>query len=379
MQKIRTISYLVVFLTTLIVAAPQAAGNKALPTNNWQNSFVRYVQQSVEQDNIPGLAIALIHGNDVILAQGFGLRNISTNAPVTQDTLFHIGSTQKSMTAMMIATLVDDGLFDWDTPIVEYVPLFRLSNSSSQNAVTMRHLLSMRGGIAGDAEEDMPERANAKDVFSTIANAPLLGRPGQEFSYSNLSSSAAGYLGVLASGGSIDNLYGGYAKLLQEKILDPIGMGTATIMRSEALKNPNYSQSYILNSQGQPVLSPSYDFDGDALAPSGSLKASAYEMGLYVATHLNNGIAPNGNRVVASMQLQATYRTYLEDYGMGWEVTDHEGIRIIMHNGSFDDFASVIGFLPEFNIGFVILVNSEEAGENITEDAPYELVELLMN
>jgi hypothetical protein len=77
--------------------------------------------------------------------------------------------------------------------------------------------------------------------------------------------------------------------------------------------------------------------------------------------------------------LEATYQTYLEDYAMGWEVTDHEGIRIVMHNGSFDDFASIIGFLPEFDVGFVILVNSEDAVENVLEGAPYELVEILLD
>jgi len=81
------------------------------------------------------------------------------NKPVTTGTLFHIGSTQKSMTAMMIATLVDDGLLDWDEPVINFAPSFGLSDPQAMQEVTIRHLLSMRGGIPDDAEDDLNEEA----------------------------------------------------------------------------------------------------------------------------------------------------------------------------------------------------------------------------
>ncbi|MCP5097846.1 MAG: beta-lactamase family protein [Chloroflexi bacterium] len=346
--------------------------------SGWLAEYVSYVQKTMDSDGIPGLALAIVQGNETILAEGYGVRNIAEDAPVTLETLFHIGSTHKSMTAMMIATLVDDGLLEWDQPIVSFAPAFALSDTAATQNVTMRHLLNMSSGIPDKAEDDLIEEAVPEDVFELIRETYLLGLPGEEFSYSNLSASAGGYLSVLASGGEIENLYAGYASLLQESVLDPIGMETATIYASEAQTDVNQSQSYVLSSQGMPILSESYDFDGDALAPAGSLKANVNEMALYVATQLNQGLAPNGNRVVSAKNLAETWQPYLEDYGMGWEIQAYEDVKMIFHTGAYDDFASVIGFIPEFDVGFVILVNSEEAGESLIEDAPYVLVEVLL-
>ncbi len=345
------------------------------PETDWLAEYTDHVQDTMDADRIPGLGLAVVQGDEIILAQGYGLRDVAQDAPVTTETLFHIGSTQKSMTAMLIATLVDDGLLDWDEPVVSFAPEFALSDARAMQEVTMRHLLSMTSGIPDDAEYDLGVESTPEDVFDVIEETPLLGMPGERFSYSNLSASAAGYLGVIASGGEGEGLYEGYARLLQERVLDPIGMETATIYASKAQGNSNYSQSYVLSGRGAPILSESYDFDGDALAPSGSLKANVVEMALYVIMQLNRGIAPDGNRAVSEENLSETWQPYLENYGMGWETQEYEGVEVIFHTGAFDDFASVIGFVPEFDVGFVILLNCEEAGENLIVDAPGVLVE----
>ncbi len=375
----RYCSFLPILFLLLVSLACNAAPVEVeiTPEADWLAEYARYVQDTMDADHIPGLALAVVRGDEIILAEGYGLRDVAQNMPVTTETLFHIGSTQKSMTAMMVATLVDDGLFDWDDPVVSFAPEFALSDARATQEVTIRHLLSMRGGIPDDAEYDLDEEPTPGDVFEVIGETPLLAMPGERFSYSNLSASAAGYLGVLVSGGEIKDLYEGYARLLQERVLDPIGMETATIYASEAQGNPNYAQSYVLSGNGSPILSESYDFDGDALAPSGSLKANVIEMALYVATQLQRGVAPNGNRVVSEENLSETWRPYLENYGMGWEIQESEGVEVIFHNGAYDDFASVLGFVPEFDVGFVILLNCEAAGDNLVYDAPYVLVELL--
>lgn len=367
------------FMALLLLACdvpPDESGTA--PETDWLVEYAGYVQESMRNDGVPGGALAVVQGDEIVLADGYGLRDVAADAPVTAETLFHIGSTHKSMTAMMIATLVDDGLLAWDEPVVDFTPEFALSDPLATQQVTMRHLLSMRGGIPDTAEDDLDEGATAEDVFATIRDAPLLGMPGEEFSYSNLSTSASGYVGVLAAGEEGEDLYAGYARLLRERVLDPIGMETATVYASKARKNSNISQSYVLSEQQTPLLSESYDNDGDALAPAGSLKANVTEMALYIATQLNRGVAPNGNRVVSAENLAETWQPYLEEYAMGWEVQEYEEVEMIIHTGAYDDFISVIGFMPEFRVGFVLLLNSEEAGENLVEDAPYVLVDLLL-
>jgi len=346
--------------------------------NTWLATYTSYIQDTMEKEHIPGLALAIVQGNETLLAQGFGLRDVESGDPVTPDTLFHIGSTHKSLTSMLIATLVDAGLFEWDTPVVEIYPDFALSNPQATQEVTLRHLLSMRSGIPDEAEDEIdPEYAAPEDIFIVAGETPLLGIPGEEFSYSNLSASLGGYIGVLAAGGSFDDLYEGYANLLEENVLDPIGMESATVYISEARRNPNYAKSYVLEGDS-PVLSESYDFEGDALAPSGSLKANVREMALYISTQMNSGVAPNGTRVVSEEALSETWRPYLEEYAMGWEQTTYSGVDMIWHTGAYDDFASVLGFIPDLETGFVILLNCEEAGEALTEEAPYVLIDTLL-
>jgi CubicO group peptidase (beta-lactamase class C family) len=235
----------------------------------------------------------------------------------------------------------------------------------------------MTGGIPEEAEEELFEGATAADIFEIIGETPLLGEPGEVFNYSNLSSAASGYMAALVSGSSLETLYEDYGQLLRERILDPIGMDTATLSSNEVRQRPDYALSYVL-SDGEAVLSESYDVEGDPLAPSGALKANVVEMAQYVATQLNGGVAPNGNRVISTETLQQTWEPMLENYGMGWEIRDYGGMEIISHTGSYDDFGSVIGFVPELGVGFVILLNCEEAGAELVEDAPYVLVDLLI-
>ncbi|MCP4139864.1 MAG: beta-lactamase family protein [Chloroflexi bacterium] len=364
---------------SLEVAPETERENNSQNDENQFGDYADFVEEIMEDENIPGVAVAIVEGSEIAFTQGFGWQDIENELPVTPETLFHIGSTNKSMTAMMIATLVDDGLFDWDTPVVEIYPDFELSDAEAIETVTMRHFLSMQSGIPDDAEDSFDvDNAEAEDVFDFLTNTPLFAMPGEEFSYSNISASMAGYLGVLANDGEYDDLYDGYARLLKEKVLDPIGMKTATIRVSELENNPNYGKSYILNDDGFPIEAEPEDFDGDPLAPSGTLKANVHEMALYLSTQLNYGVAPNGRRIVSEKNLTETWKADLENYGMGWEVIEYQGVELISHEGSYDNYLSVIGFIPELDTGFVILTNSEEAAEKLIEESPAFLIDLFL-
>ncbi len=352
------------------------------PSSTDQNYFAQelreFVEEAMVEDGLPGAAVALVLGDEIIFAEGFGYRDLENELPVTTETLFHIGSTNKSMTAMMIATLVDQGLFDWDTPVIEIYPDFELSSDESTETVTLRHLLGMQSGIPDYAEDDFDlDYASGEDVFEYVMDISLLGAPGDEFSYSNISASLAGYLGVIAAGDDYPDLYTGYEQLLRENVLLPIGIETAVMRASEAENNPNYGKSYIVEG-GNIVEAEREDFDGDPLAPSGVLKVNIMEMAYYISTQLGRGQAPNGVRVLSEVNLVETWQPGLENYAMGWEISEYEDVTVISHEGSFDNYLSVIGFLPDLDIGFVFLVNSEETGAVLIDKGPNFLIDLLM-
>ena len=382
-QRLNNLAWMLLFFTIISLACGSFEVTHNIAVAADEEDFSRNVTEFVEnimfEDGLPGAAVAVVRGDTTIFAEGFGFRDVDKGLPVTRETLFHIGSTNKSMTAMLIATLVDDGLLEWDTPIIEIYPDFELSSDESTNFVTVRHLLSMQSGIPDYAEDDFDvDNASGEDVFKYVVEIDLLGAPGEEFSYSNISASLAGYLGVIAAGYEYPNLYAGYEKLLREKVLDPIGMETAVIRVSDAENNPNYGKSYVME-DGDAVEAEREDFDGDPLAPSGALKANVIEMAAYISTQLQRGQAPNGKRVVSEENLIETWKPDLENYAMGWEVSEYEEFLVISHEGSFDNYLSIIGFVPDLDIGFVILTNSEEAGGRLIDEGPTYLIDLWLS
>ena len=342
----------------------------------WIAAYDQFVEDLISDQLIPGAAVAVIYQDEIIFAQGYGWRDVENQLPVTTETLFHIGSTNKSMTAMLVATLVDEGLFTWDTPVVEIYPDFALSGATE--TVTFHHLLSMSSGISADAEDDFDiDEGTAEDIFTYIETLDLLAPPGEAFSYSNISASLAGYLAVLAVEEDPESLYDSYAALLTEQVLRPIGMETAVVSVEEAKLNPNYGKSYWVESEEWVEAEPA-DFIGDPFAPSGIVKANVMEMALYMQTQLNQGVAPNGVQVVSAENMAVMWQPQLEGYALGWQVDTYKGVDVISHEGSFDSYLSVIGFVPELELGYVILTNSEDTGEALLVDAPPYLIDQLL-
>ncbi|KPA19629.1 beta-lactamase [Candidatus Magnetomorum sp. HK-1] len=350
----------------------------SLVQGNMLNKLSEYVEEKMQSDKIPGVAVAIVEDSKIVFVKGFGYRDLENKLPVTPETLFHIGSNTKSMTALIVASLIDEGKADWDTPIIQYYSDFALEDSKATELVTFRHLLSMRAGIPESAEDDLLEVTMAKDIFGIIENAEILGNPGDIFEYSNLSSAAAGYIAAILSGTSLDALYEGYIQLIKQKVLNPIGMKTACVRASEAEKNPNYGKSYELV-QGKLEEAETEDIDEDPLAPSGSLKASASEMALYLTTLINQGMAPNGNSVISTENVTETWKTYLEDYGMGFEKQHYNNIEIIGHEGSFDNYLSVFGFSTELNMGYFIITNCENTSNDLITEGPKYIVDLYIS
>ncbi len=332
--------------------------------------YVDFVAQRQETDQIAGVALAIVSKDDVLFMDGFGMRDVEAHLPVTEETLFHIGSITKSFTALLIASLVEEDIMTWDTSAAQIYPNFALSEPEATQHVTLRHLVSMRGGIPDYVEDDFDiDRATGKDIFPFLAEAELLDAPlGATFSYSNLSSTAAGYLAVIAATGDDQNLYDGYADLLTERVLRPIGMKNATVRVSDLYDNPNYGYAYVLE-DGELAEAEPTDFDGDPLAPSGSIKASISEMAMYVQLQLGRGIAANGERVVSAETITELWKPYLEGYALGWEAVEIDGGTLVQHEGAFDNYLSIVGFIPEQEIGFVILTNTENAAEEMIDQS----------
>lgn len=341
------------------------------------DEITRYIEQQIEQKAVPGAVFGIAEGNQIILLQAFGYSNYANKTTMTTDNLLHIGSTNKPLTTMMIAKLVDEGVLEWDTKAIDIYPDFSLSNRQYSQQITIRQLVNMTAGLPKDTESPLTQ---AKTLLQDLPDT-LLSPPGEQYLYSNLSISIAAYLAVLANDkkahGSINNddlnnLHSQYVQLLQDKILTPIGMTNSYIYIDDARNTGLMANSHHMENNDF-VVSESVDQQIDIMAPAGGLKSTIRDMLNYTITEMQQGLAPNGIQIVS--QRNVIERQQLSDdpagendYGLGLEIkTLENGLRFIGHSGSFDNFNSLIGFFPDKRIAFVLLTNGDsEAALNLT-------------
>jgi CubicO group peptidase (beta-lactamase class C family) len=341
-----------------------------------------YIVDTMERLDVPGAAVAIVQGDEIVYAKGFGVRERGKDDPVTPKTLMRIGSTTKSMTTMMMATLVDEGLMDWDTPVIDILPTFKVADPEITQKITVRNLVCACTGIPRRDAELRFNTYSAEGIIESLADIEFFTDFGEAFQYSNQMVAAGGYVAALAAGGEYGDLYDSYAALMQERILDPIGMASSTFAFDEAELGDNYVTPHGMNLAGQYVPIPFrlelYPFP--AIAPSGALSSNVLDMGRYLITLLNEGVAPDGTRVVSAENLAATWEPQVamsadSSYGLGWVVSEYKGLLTLSHGGNTLGCTSQLALVPEADIGISILTN--QYGSYLNELVSGRAMELL--
>ena len=350
-------------------------------TNMIDSKIDIFMNSVIQNNRLPGAVFAVAKGNKILYTQAFGVSNVDTQKEVKKDTLFHIGSTNKAITSLLIATLVDSGVLTWDTKAQDIYEDFSLSNKAYASQITIRQLLDMSAGLP--EEFDNPP-SQARELLEELTDISL-NAPRSKYEYSNLSISIAGYLAVLAQAkfdkGSIseqdlDNLHAGYEALLEKKVLDPIGMKSSYLYIDEARATNRMSNShYIEKGEDTFIVAESEDKRVDVFAPAGGLKSTATDMIKYMMVEAQQGISAEGKRIVSkkNMLVRQTLSKGIsaeEEYGLCLEIsTLDNGMEYIGITGSFDSFNSAIGFFPNQNVSFIFLTNGDSKDVlNLTGD-----------
>ena len=346
----------------------------------------RYVTKMMKQYEVPGVSMVLVQGDTVVYIRGLGVRDIQTKAPVTTTTLFGIGSTTKSMTAVMMASLVDEGIIDWDTPVKDVMPTFTLSDPQVTSKITFEHTLCMCTGVPRRMEEISVRYSEmtAEDIIESLATIPLSGTFEHQFNYSTRMFSAGGYIAAMAVGGEYGNLAQAYAQLMQERLLDPLKMISSTLSIDEAVASGDYATPYYSSISGYEAVSPDIEGMFTPISPAGALWSNADDMAKYLIMLLNGGISADGQRVVSTENLAHLWEPRIaidtiSSYGLGWYVEDYHGLTVIHHPGGTVGFASELVIIPEYNIGFALLTNRLDQIKPLGRLATYRLLEILTN
>ncbi|MBS4062321.1 MAG: serine hydrolase [Bacteroidetes bacterium] len=325
-----------------------------------------YYQKAMENWNVPGMAIAIVSKDSVLFVKGFGVIDIYTKQAVDENTLFAVASNTKAITAAALAMLVDQGKISWNDKVVKHLPYFALYDPYVTQNMTIRDLLTHRSGLktfAGDliwygstyTREDIIRKARyLKPTYGFR----------EQFGYSNLMYITAGEIVPAVTGMSWDDF-------IRQNFMQPLGMERSTLHVSELAMKDNVAQPHTYV-DGK--LKPIPWMDWDNMGPAGSLISSASEMASWLQMNLNNGSfngksmisaacmfemqSPNTINNVTQASLRRFPSTHFKSYGLGWSLMDYLGRKVVSHNGGYDGMISQTLFIPEENIGFVILTNS---------------------
>jgi CubicO group peptidase (beta-lactamase class C family) len=311
------------------------------------------VQQQMRSFNIPGLQIAVTSGESMVFSASYGSADLESRTPVTQASLFRIGSITKPITATAALILEQQQRLDLDKPAQTYCRSF----PAKQWQVTTRELLGHTSGIGGFQTGEKSELFNEThydtvgESLTLFENDALIAQPGTLYAYSHHGYDLVGCVLEAASGKP-------FADLLQTLIFSPAGM-TATRQDDVRRIIPGRSRSYTHAKDGS--IANARCVDSSNRIPAAGLLSSAEDLARFVLT-LQSGRILSLERVRRMWAQQSTLDGKGTGYGLGWMIHDHNGIKAVAHTGEEPGASTILYVMPDDGASFAVLANTDAAG-----------------
>lgn len=346
-----------------------------------------YIQQAMESWQIPGAAVAVVRGDEVVHAAGYGVRNVETGDPVTLNTRFAIASMTKAFTSMGVALQVDQGRLSWDAPVRDYLPWFKMKDTYASQHISLRDMLSHRSGLprhdlawyrAPFTREELVRLIQHHEPNKTFREA---------WQYQNLMYVTAGYVTGLVSGMT-------WEEFVQQYIFDALGMTGSSFSAETVQQSDDYALPYrIVRERGEPDRVEQMAFyDMPVVGPAGSIHSNLNDLIHWLKVHLNEGrfgdtqfVSPGNLAEMHKPQMimpvdgmhENLFGTTLQAYGMGWFVEPYKGYTVIHHGGNIDGFSLMLSFVPQAKVGSIILTNID--GRPLRDLLTYEIYDRLLD
>jgi CubicO group peptidase (beta-lactamase class C family) len=313
----------------------------------------------------PAVAVAIVVDGEVVLCRGYGFRDRENQLPATTRTLFAIGSCTKAFTTSCMATLVDEGLLDWNRPVVEYLPNFQMHDEYATAHLTPRDMVTHRSGLP---RHDLVWYNN-----ETVTRAELVGRlpylePNHDlrerWQYNNLMYLTAGYL--------IEQLTGeSWEEAVRLRILAPLEMERSNFSVEVSQVADDFALPYLEEDdelrriEFRPLT---------VMGPAGSINSCAEEMANWLIVNLGNGRFGD-QQLLAAATVKELHTPQMimpgtpdspEDspmsYALGWMTHTWQGHFQVQHGGNIDGFSARVTLFPNDGVGIVMLTNKDADG-----------------
>jgi CubicO group peptidase (beta-lactamase class C family) len=326
-----------------------------------------YAAKAAKDWGVPGLSIAVIKNGKVVLSKGYGLRELGKNDPADEHTLFAIGSTTKAMTAAVIGMLVDDKKLAWDDPVIKHLPAFQLKDPVVTRELTVRDLLTHRGGLGNADFLWYGQNNSMADILDRVKLIDPAYSLRSRFIYQNVMYGVAGEVTEAVSGRP-------WKEMIRARIFEPLGMRETVATLSQIPKGAN-------------VASPHEEIDGtlkvienmpvDAVGPAGSVWSSAHDMAKWLQFLLDGGVA-DGKKLLSERTFAELFRPqaivhdppypslslvkpHWVTYGLGWFQQDYQGRAVDFHTGSIDGMVAIVALIRDEKLAMLVLGNRDHA------------------
>ncbi|HEV7377686.1 MAG TPA: serine hydrolase domain-containing protein [Pyrinomonadaceae bacterium] len=360
----RNLLLLAVLLLLTLVEARQASAH---PGSTDFDELEKTILGELKETNTPGAAVAVIRDGRLVFAKGFGVAGVETNASITPDTLFRLGSTTKMFTGAALVRLAEQGRIKLDAPVGGYAK--GLSPRLSQ--LSAHQLLSHTAGI-GDFSP--PFVSNDDAALSTMVRSwkddVLFGEPGKIYSYSSPGFWLAGYV-IEEVGGKP------YADMMDELLFKPLGMSRTTFRPLVAMTYPLALGHNATGNDKPTIIRPA--FNNVAMWPAGSIYSNLNDLSRFVIALMSEGQL-EGKQVLSTSLFNKLSGQHVAmpgepevHYGYGLLNFELRGVRIVMHGGFSRGYGSMIQMAPEHRFAVIVLTNKSGITLRKTTDKAKEL------
>lgn len=336
------------------------------------------IEGELADQKIPGAAVAVVVGDEVVLLKGYGFRDRDKRIPMTPDTLMPIASVTKQFTVAALGTLVRRGKLDWDAPVRDYLPEFRLHDDYATLRATPRDLVTHRIGLPRHDMAWFGSELSREELFGVLRHLPFSRDIRTRFQYNNFMFMTAGYLGGRIAGSSWEDL-------VRESLFAPLGMKRSSFSLAALRSDADRAEGYQLD-RTRTLIPDAYE-SAETMGPTGGINSSAREMANYVRMMLAGGEF-EGKRVLLKADVAAMMQPNMsigpqlfpelgfQSYGMGLFVNTYRGHQMVQHGGNLPGAASTVHMVPAERIGIVVLTN--RSGARLRDGLPLEIVDRLL-
>lgn len=329
-------------------------------TRELLSGYADDVKQAMQTWQVPGCAIGIVQQGKTIFAKGFGRRDVQNKSPVTPDTIFAIGSCTKAFTCAALGILADEGKLDWDKPVREYMPDFRMFDPVATEHMTARDLVTHRSGLPRHDMLWYGSSLSRSEMFARLRHLEPSKDIRAVFQYNNLMYLAAGMLIERIAGMS-------WEEFMQARLLTPLGMTRTNLSVTTSQTLDDFAKPYHKHKNDITEV-PFHNID--AIGPAGAINSSINDLTQWLKLNLNKGKRGDA-QVISEAMLNDIFAPHMvmagapasdpeigqSAYSLGWMVTAYRGHVMLQHGGGIDGFISLVTLMPNDGVGIVALTN----------------------